>query len=141
MKVGGPGKIQTPSVKKAKGGKSTGSSEFSSHISDTPAASSGGGVASAGPINSVNSLLGLQEVGDATEGRSKGLAYGKDLLDRLEDIRRGLLLGTIPVNRLRSLAEALKNRKDQFNDPVLKTVLDEIELRARVELAKLEVDM
>jgi hypothetical protein len=36
------------------------------------------------------------------------------------------------------LATAVSRRQDGFADPKLQNVLDEIELRARVELAKLE---
>jgi hypothetical protein len=36
------------------------------------------------------------------------------------------------------LATAVSRRQEGFADPKLQTVLDEIDLRARVELAKLE---
>ncbi len=141
MKVGGPGKIQSPSVKKSKGASKSSGSDFASQVSTSGKATPSGGIASSGPLTSVDALLGLQEMPDATAGRSKGLQFGRDLLDQLENIRRGLLLGTIPVHQLQKLAESLSKRKDQFQDPDLKGVLDEIELRARVELAKLEVGL
>ena len=59
------------------------------------------------------------------------------MLDNLEEIRLGLLLGTIPVSRLEQLAQLVRAQREQVNDPKLTAILDEIELRAAVELAKL----
>ncbi len=56
----------------------------------------------------------------------------------LDELRDGLLAGGIPRATLTRLAHAVSQRHDQFSDPRLQSVLDEIELRARVELAKLE---
>ena len=50
----------------------------------------------------------------------------------------GLLAGGIPRATLNRLATAVTRRHEVFADPKLQDVLDEIELRAHVELAKLE---
>ena len=84
------------------------------------------------------SILALQDMGDATDGRSKGLAHGEQLLDILDSVRDGLLAGGIPRATLNRLAVAVTRRHDVFADPKLQDVLDQIELRAHVELAKLE---
>jgi len=52
-------------------------------------------------------------------------------------VRLGLLAGTIPTDRLGTLLSAVKAQRDQTDDPRLEQILDEIELRAAVELAKL----
>jgi hypothetical protein len=70
-------------------------------------------------------------------GRSKRRA--EDILDRLEELRLGLLAGTIPRDRLESLEQIVREHRDQVADPRLGEILDEIELRARVELAKLDM--
>lgn len=88
-------------------------------------------------LTRVDSLLSLQEVPDPLKGRSKGAKRGSDLLDRLEEIRHGLLLGEIPAHRLVALAQSLKAERPVTPDPVLAELLDEIELRCAVELAKL----
>jgi len=59
------------------------------------------------------------------------------MLDELEQIRLGLLLGQIPRARLEQLAQMVRARREQLDDPKLIAILDEIELRAAVELAKL----
>ena len=56
----------------------------------------------------------------------------------LDEVRDGLLAGGIPRATLNRLATAVSKRQEGFSDPKLQGVLDEIELRARVELAKLE---
>ena len=53
-------------------------------------------------------------------------------------MRGGLLAGGIPRATLNRLAVAVTRRHDSFADPKLQDVLDQIELRAHVELAKLE---
>ena len=90
------------------------------------------------PISAVDALLTLQEVPDGSQGRSKGLARAQDMLAALEDVRRGLLLGAIPRAKLEALARLARTRREVFQDPRLTEILDEIELRAEVELAKLE---
>ncbi len=91
-----------------------------------------------GPIAAVETILTLQGFDDATEGSSKGVTHGQDLLDMLDQVRDGLLAGGIPRSTLNRLATAVSRRQEGFVDPRLQQVLDEIDLRARVELAKLE---
>lgn len=89
-------------------------------------------------IGSVESILAIQEVPDSTEDRSRGLArqYGDDLLERLESLRRDLLAGAIPMDKLAGLAHRLREQRACTDDPRLTEIIDEIELRARVEIAK-----
>jgi hypothetical protein len=103
--------------------------------SDAPRAQTTSGP---GPIAAVETILTLQGFDDATDGSSKGLAHGQDLLDMLDQVRDGLLAGGIPRATLNRLATAVSRRQENFVDPKLQQVLDEIDLRARVELAKLE---
>ena len=86
----------------------------------------------------VTPLLALQEVPDAATGRSRAIRKGHDLLDQLERIRHALLLGTISPGQLQRTMRLLKERRDEFDDPNLREVIDEIELRVMVELAKFE---
>ncbi len=80
----------------------------------------------------------LQGMDDSTARTVQGLAHGEQLLDLLDAVRDGLLAGGIPRATLNKLAAAVTRRHEAFADPKLQDVLDQIELRAHVELAKLE---
>lgn len=135
MEIKGPGRVETTGAIRRKPGASTGGSGFSvGGAAETHAQI----VAGPGPIAAMDSILALQDMGDATDGRSKGLAHGEQLLDILDSVRDGLLAGGIPRATLNKLAVAVTRRHDSFADPKLQDVLDQIELRAHVELAKLE---
>jgi hypothetical protein len=91
------------------------------------------------PITSVNSLLALQEMPTSTEGRSKGIRQVEGLLEHLEAIRHGMLLGQISKKRLNDIVKALETQRENNLDSGLIELINDIELRAKVELAKLEV--
>ncbi len=111
---------------------------FGDHLTvDTPTAGVKGGPA----VSDVDALVALQGVGDATSGRSRAAQRGELLLERLEDIRLGLLTGAIPRDRLERLAGVLRSKREETGDARLSELLDEIELRAQVELAKLDMDV
>ncbi|MDR3440791.1 flagellar assembly protein FliX [Telmatospirillum sp.] len=101
-----------------------------SHAVETPTA-----------VGGIEALLVTQAVGDALDGeeRRRLVKYGEDLLDKLEEIRHGLLLGAIPKEKLIALAQMVRSRRGHVSDPRLSGILDEIELRAEVELAKLSI--
>ena len=88
----------------------------------------------------VDAVLAIQTVGDSTSGAANARArqWGFDTLDRLEQIRTDLLLGAIPKERLISLAQMVSERRQHAEDPQLNELLDDIELRVRVEIAKFE---
>jgi Class II flagellar assembly regulator len=91
-----------------------------------------------GPIAAVDTILALQAIEDSTDSRSRGVDHGEQLLRLLDEVRDGLLAGGIPRAMLGRLAAAVSKHRESFADPKLQDVLDEIDLRARVELAKLE---
>lgn len=95
-------------------------------------------VTHATPLGAAEAILALQEVGDFAERRRHARERGHSMLDRLEAIRLGLLEGWIGGESLRSLQRLVSERHGDLGDPRLGEILDEIELRAAVELAKLE---
>jgi hypothetical protein len=90
------------------------------------------------PLGSVNAVLSLQEVDDPLVGRGRARKRGEMILDRLEEIRMGLLVGRIPRGRLEELTLMVQAEREHCDDERLNAVLDDIELRAAVELAKLD---
>jgi hypothetical protein len=93
-------------------------------------------------LSGVDALFAAQLAGDATddEGRKRLVRRGEDILDKLEQVRIGLLTGTLPKSRLEDLTRMVRSQRDSVADPRLASLLDEIELRAEVELAKLSQD-
>lgn len=136
MKISENGSIRSQPLRRVGrtgNGKAT---DFAHHLSageETPASAPVTGAASVG---AVDSLLALQEVGDAATGRSKGLQRASNLLDHLDEIRYGLLMGGLSKDSLQDLARSVRQQRAAVDDPRLAEVLDEIELRAAVELAK-----
>ncbi len=95
-------------------------------------------VAGPRPIASVGALLALQAVPDATTGRARAVRRGDELLDMLDTVRLGVIAGVVPGAHLERLARLVESRGEAIADRALAEVIAEIELRARVELAKLE---
>ena len=133
----GPVRSSAPSKRSEKSGKAQGSS-FSQHM--TPGPETVAGAVAPSPVSTVDALLSLQEVEDSTTGQSKSRArkWGNDVLDQLEQIRIGIIGGVIPRHELERIAAMVDGQRERTNDPALEMILDEIELRAKVELAKLD---
>ncbi len=89
-------------------------------------------------VAALESLLAMQGAADPLSGRRKAVRRANDMLDLLDDIKLGLLSGAVPRQTLRQLTALVAERREEFNDPRLQDVIDEIDLRAQVELAKLE---
>ena len=87
----------------------------------------------------VSSLWMLQEVDSYSADTQKMKQVGGDLLEQLNNIRMVLITGEFTRNNITQLRETLKNSKIKLQFPDLQELLDEIELRAEVELAKLEM--
>jgi hypothetical protein len=136
VEIKGPGRIEAAGIRRV--AKGAGGSDQAFSVSSAQDARPQA-VAAPGPLTALDSILTLQGMDDSMSGRSKGLAHGEHLLDMLDQVRDGLLAGGIPRSTLNRLAVAVGRRHENFADPKLQSVLDEIELRAHVELAKLEM--
>ena len=98
-------------------------------------------VRAAGPsgIGSIDALLALQEVGGPLERRRKAVRRAGAILDVLDDVKLSLLEGAVPPEALDRLISAVRQERAGTDDPRLEGLLDEIETRAAVEQAKLEL--
>ena len=148
MKVDGPsssGKTgQAKKTSKAGASKGAGfSSALRGSSSEEEPVEETSGLAGGATLGSIDALLALQGVDavDATNPDGKGknraaVERGESLLKELDAIRIGLLTGSLSVHQLTQLQNKLATRTETISDPTLKTVLDDIELRVAVELAK-----
>ncbi|MBK8174430.1 MAG: flagellar assembly protein FliX [Rhodospirillales bacterium] len=91
------------------------------------------------PPTPLAALLGVQEIA-IDEGQSRRQAttrYGAAILERLEQLRGDILGGGVAPSRLADLARTMRSERRRAHDPHLDGIIDEIELRAEVEIAKL----
>jgi hypothetical protein len=103
---------------------------FSVSESATPARASATGAAQAAA--SLDMVLALQAESRDPGKRGRQARRGAATLDALEGVAR-MLLGA------GGSADALQTQREPSGDPGLDRVLEEIDVRAEVELAKLEI--
>ena len=92
-------------------------------------------------VSAPSALLSLQEVPEGSGLRQQTLKQGKQSLDILEDLRRDMLLGDDNPHLLQRLREQQSRMQQQAHDPQLKELMDDIDLRLAVEIAKREAVM
>ena len=99
-------------------------------------ASSASGVSG---VSDVSALMALQGVEDVTERRRRAIRRGGGLLDRLEELKLALLQGEAGEGALDRLSRTLREERPVDADAELNSLLDQIDLRAAVELAKADL--
>jgi hypothetical protein len=95
-------------------------------------------VGSLSGVASLDALLALQDVGGPTERKRRAVRRAGRILDVLDEVKLGLLSGEVTTNDLTRLQMAVRDQREATEDPGLENILNEIETRAAVELAKLE---
>ncbi len=94
----------------------------------------------AAPVEGVSiapSLLAVQESLEAAERDARAKRRAEAMLDELGAIQLGLLSGRLSESRLAALA-SLAREGEKAADPKLAAIAAEVEVRAAVELARLE---
>lgn len=92
----------------------------------------------AGRLGGLDALLALQDVGGPLERRRRALTRGGRVLDDLDRVQMAILDSGDPREALGSLARTSAEARERGDDAGLDGVLDAIDLRAAVELAKAE---
>jgi hypothetical protein len=94
--------------------------------------------AGVGGVMGLDALLALQDVGGPLERRRRAVGRAGRILDVLDGLKTALLDGGLKGDDMERLRRAVRDERELTDDPRLEGVLDEIETRAAVELAKLE---
>ncbi|NJR20460.1 MAG: hypothetical protein HC777_02630 [Hyphomonadaceae bacterium] len=89
-------------------------------------------------LTNLGALLALQGLDEALERRRRATKRSNDLIDQLDRLRLSVLGQGVSRDQVAHLANTLSQQRELTDDPALNAVLDEIEVRAQVELAKLE---
>ena len=92
---------------------------------------------SAASLASLDAILALQVEEDPRERRGRSARRGRELLDALDELKAALLGDRAPAELLGRLARRLDTGAGSSGDPALDEIVASIELRAKVELAKL----
>lgn len=87
-------------------------------------------------LGGIDALIALQGVEDPIERRRRAVKHGTRALDALDELKLGLLSGTLDQAMLLRLKAVAADLKDGSGDERLDSVLSEIDLRVAVELAK-----
>lgn len=94
-------------------------------------------VRSSAPLATLDAILALQQEDDSSERRRRSARRGREILDGLDGLKAALLTGQVSARELGRVTRGLTDRREPSGDPELDAIVDAIELRARVELAKL----
>ena len=89
-------------------------------------------------VTSLDALLALQDVEGPLERRRRAMRRAGRILDALDEMKLSLLEGGEGDAQLIRLSDAVRAERDKTHDSGLEGVLDEIETRAAVEIAKRE---
>lgn len=136
MKVVGPNGVSTPtSTRTARS--ASGFSLGQASTTAAPAATTAS--AATGGVSDVSALMALQGIEGPLEKRRRAIRRGGGLLDRLDELKLALLTGDADEASLDQLARTLREERGDDGDVDLNALLDQIDLRASVELAKAEM--
>lgn len=135
MKINGPNSASTVSGARAKGAASAGG--FSLALGETGSTAGAAPASAAAGVSSVGALLALQEAEDPMNRRRRAVSRAGRILDALDELKLGVLEGQVSAGRLQGLVAAVREERASADDLRLQGLLNEIETRAAVELAKL----
>ncbi len=144
MKVKGPGASKETGKTKAKpqaNQADVGAFGALMAAQDTPEQAAS--VGNAQSIAQMDALLAVQGAQDPTQGRARSRMKQRSLkvLDALEEIRLKMLGGRLTVGDMINVADVVATHREKITDPLLTGLMDEVDLRAQVELAKMRVEL
>jgi hypothetical protein len=141
MKVSSTGGVSATGASRAKptGGASGFSLPSINAASGAASAASVGGLTGVGSVDALLALQAADSLGGPLERRKRAVRRADNILDVLGEVRIALIDGDVSHGALERLSRAIREQREATDDPRLEGVLNEIETRAAVELAKLQV--
>lgn len=135
MKIEGPSKTSGAGGSK-KTGKVDSDGSFEDFIAAGPKSTQGAAVT--GSIARVDGLLSIQGAESPTEraARKRMVGRSEDILKELDKLRLSILTGNMTLGQVIDIADVVASHRERIGDPKLTAILDEIDLRAQIEIAK-----
>lgn len=122
----------------ARGARRAGSSEGQFQLPQGQATAHRAELSGPAAVGGVDTIIALQAIEEPSERRRKAVKTGGRILDLLDKLKIDLLSGQVNVSDLAALKTTIGRQLSLESDPELNDVLKQIDLRARVELAKLK---
>lgn len=90
-------------------------------------------------LSKINPFTAIHNLDEYNNDQQKMSEIGGDLLNHLNNIRFGLINGELPEEAIHNLKNALAQIDIKLRFPELQKVIDDISLRAEVEIAKIDM--
>ncbi|MBL0947118.1 flagellar assembly protein FliX [Brevundimonas sp.] len=137
MKIQGP-QSSGPAARPTRPGQAAGGFSLGGAASASAAGAKSGVAGLSGPtgVASLMALQGVEGVEGAVERRRRAIRRGHRQLDRLEALKLAHLAGQADADALGALSRTGAEDRPDSEDPGLNAVLDQVDLRVAVELAK-----
>lgn len=143
MKIDGPKSSSEINKKKNAKKTSSGDGAFGAMLGggSESGVSGTGGMPMSSNIAGIDALLMAQAADDPLQGKAKRQMKERavSILDKLNDLKVAMISGKVTIGHMISIADVVASHRETITDPQLSAILDEIDLRAHVELAKLQV--
>lgn len=141
MKVQGPGKSQATSKTKKTKKSSEAEGSFGEFVSRE--SSEAAPAKQTQSIAQVDALLAIQGAEDPTERAARQRMRHRSgvILGELDKLRMAMLGGNLTVGHMIDIADVVASHREKVTDPGLTAIMDEIDLRAQVELAKMRISL
>jgi Class II flagellar assembly regulator len=137
MKVEGPKGTQSASKSKKSSSSGASDADFSQYV-NLGTQETAGAMASQS-IAQLDVLLAVQGAEDpaARAAKKRTRERAANILGELDKIRIAMLGGNLTVGHMIDVADVVASHRDKIQDPMLTAIMDEVDLRAQVELAKM----
>src|SRR3546814_12978905 len=86
-------------------------------------------------LDAILVVQAVDEQGGGRQNRQRAFRRGSTLLEKLDEIRHGLLEGSIPASQLQTLAKALRSAKMTVEDPQPAELQGQMQPRCAGEMA------
>jgi hypothetical protein len=134
MRIEGP--YRRPPVGGKSGAGKTGAGRPAFTLDEGAPADRAAGSSAVSAPTELDAILALQAVEDPLQKKRKAVRRGNALIDNLEALQADLVLGKVSEARLDRMLVLVRQAREK-TDPDLDALIEDIELRVLVELAKL----